>query len=175
MTEVIALSGRIGVGKSYAAAHLQKQGFTLVKFAGPLKDMMRALGLNEREIEGDLKEEPCDLLCGRTPRLAMQTLGTEWGRNLIAQGLWVEIWKARARKHECVVVDDCRFANEAAAVRALGGLVIRLRSKGDGAAALHSSEDIQLAADATVYNDYHHGFLEQLDKVLLALRTGEKL
>jgi hypothetical protein len=48
-----------------------------VKFAGPLKSMCMALGLTEAHIEGHLKEVPCELLCGQTPRHAMQTLGTE--------------------------------------------------------------------------------------------------
>jgi hypothetical protein len=78
---LIALTGYAGSGKSTLADILAcEHGFTVVKFAGPLKAMLRALGLDEREIEGDLKEQPCQLLAGHTPRRAMQTLGTEWGR-----------------------------------------------------------------------------------------------
>ena len=43
-----------------------------VSFAGPLKAMMAALGLSSEQIDGSLKETPCDLLCGKTPRQAMQ-------------------------------------------------------------------------------------------------------
>lgn len=69
---LIALSSRaMGSGKSEAAAHLvSRYNFQLVKFAGPLKDMTRALlqwnGLSDTEpyIEGSLKETPI-------PRLAI--------------------------------------------------------------------------------------------------------
>ena len=43
--------------------------------------MLYQLGLGEAHIEGALKEVPCELLGGKTPRYAMQTLGTEWGRD----------------------------------------------------------------------------------------------
>jgi hypothetical protein len=56
---IIGLAGLPGAGKSAAADRLiEKHGFERVKFSGPLKDMVRALGFNDREIEGDLKETP---------------------------------------------------------------------------------------------------------------------
>lgn len=127
MTHIVALTGLAGAGKSTAASYLTTQyGFRLEKFTGPLKDMLRAIGLTEDEIEGPLKHEPCDLLMGNTPRHAMQTLGTEWGRGQIHDSFWVNLWMARASGHRLVVVDDCRFPNEAAAVRQLGGRIIRI-------------------------------------------------
>jgi hypothetical protein len=63
------------------------RGFARVRFAGPLKAMMAALGCTNAEIDGDRKEVPCDLLGGKSPRWAMQTLGTEWGRKLIGDDL----------------------------------------------------------------------------------------
>src|SRR5690606_21287800 len=114
---VVAFTGRAGSGKSTASRYLvERHGYQLVKFAGPLKAMMRALGLGDRHIEGDDKELPCALLSGKTPRHAMQTLGTEWGRNCIGENFWVDLWTYHASQHERVVVDDCRFANEARAI-----------------------------------------------------------
>lgn len=144
---IIGVMGPIGAGKSTVADCLvQTHGFARVKFAGALKAMMRALGLTDREIEGDLKEAPCPALGGRTPRYAMQTLGTEWGRNLIEPDLWVrtamaEIGRLRRAGRLAVVVDDCRFQNEAAAIRAAGGLIWRVvRDEGAETAAPHASE-----------------------------------
>ena len=44
-------------------------------------------GMIRRMIDGDLKEAPTPLFEGRTPRHAMQTLGTEWGRDRIGRDL----------------------------------------------------------------------------------------
>lgn len=58
--KVIGIAGLARSGKSTAAAHLVKNhGFVRVRFADPLKAMARALGLNEEEVDGDLKEKPC--------------------------------------------------------------------------------------------------------------------
>lgn len=152
MTRIIALSGFKSSGKGAVAQTLAAEGFVLVKFVDPLKNMLRAFGLSEREIEGDLKERPCDLLCGVTPRSAMQTLGTEWGRRLVHGDLWVNAWRSRALQHELVVVDDCRFPNEARVVSDLGGMiwrVVRPGYNGDG----HESERHALPYDAEILND----------------------
>lgn len=125
--KVVGLIGRLGSGKTTAADYLVEQyGFSRIKFADPLKDMLRAIGLTDDHIEGDLKEEPCDLLMGQTPRHAMQTLGTEWGRNCIDQNLWVRLWLERAGAKRMVVADDCRFPNEMETIRKNGGTLIRI-------------------------------------------------
>lgn len=125
--KLVGLVGRLGSGKTTAAEYLEEQyGFKRIKFADPLKDMLRAIGLTEDHIEGDLKEEPCDLLMGQTPRHAMQTLGTEWGRNCINQNLWVRLWLERAGQRRFVIADDCRFPNEMETIRRNGGTLIRV-------------------------------------------------
>lgn len=141
---VVAFTGVAGSGKSTATRYLVEQhGYTLVKFAGPLKDMMRAIGLDERQIEGDLKETPCEWLQGRTPRHAMQTLGTQWGRDCIGKDFWIELWRRRVEiifaDAGRVVVDDCRFPNEAQAIRRLGGDIYKIDGRG-GIAGNHESE-----------------------------------
>jgi hypothetical protein len=161
---IVAITGLAGSGKSTMALRLvEHHGFTRVRFAGPLKSMLAALGLSPAEIDGDRKEVPCDLLGGRTPRWAMQTLGTEWGRDLIANDLWIRAWNAavgRTLPGSCIVVDDCRFPNEFEAVKALSGIVIRVERDGAGAgAAGHASEAFKLDADQIVHNN---GTLDQL-------------
>lgn len=119
---VIAIMGRAGSGKTTIAKHLElNHGYVRASFAEILKDMLQKLGLSREEIYGLLKEEPCSLLLGHTPRHAMQTLGTEWGRDLIHQDLWANAWKVRAARllalgHK-VVCDDCRYENETKFIR----------------------------------------------------------
>jgi hypothetical protein len=158
LPRVVALTGLAGSGKSTLADYLiERHGYIRVKFAGPLKDMVRALGLSEDHIEGSLKEVPTPLLQGRTPRYAMQTLGTEWGR-AISPDLWTGLWQRTANdvldNGGRVVVDDCRFDNEADVVRAVGGVVIQLRGRG-GIAGSHASEagvdaDVVLRNEGTI-------------------------
>lgn len=134
-TRLIALTGAAGSGKSLVAEQLQDVGFTLVKFAGPLKAMLRTLFERtghipvevDEMIEGGLKEVPQPALLGHTPRWAMQTLGTEWGRECFGPNFWVNLAMTKVRSVSGpVVIDDCRFPNEAATVALEGGEVWRI-------------------------------------------------
>lgn len=138
-SRTVGLSGPAGSGKSEAALHLvETHGFTAVKFAGPLKAMLMgyylAVGATSEEaferIEGSLKEEPDPYLNGKTPRHAMETLGTEWGRVCMGADFWIRAWQVATSTTEGpVVTDDARFDNEAEAIKAAGGEVIRLKPK----------------------------------------------
>lgn len=129
MTHIVGLTGFAGSGKDTAAEYLiQNYGFKPVKFADALKDMLRAIGLTTEEIEDRvLKEEPHPLLCGRSPRHAMRTLGTEWGRDQIADNIWTNIWSSRCNGKRLVVCADMRFPNESAVIEANKGIMIRIR------------------------------------------------
>jgi hypothetical protein len=141
-----------GCGKSTLANGMAGFGWRCVKFAAPLKAMLAALMREAGEdeatiadaIEGRLKEAPLQALAGATPRRAMQTLGTEWGRGCIAEDLWVRLFLLRAQRHRAagapVVCDDMRFANEAEAIRGAGGLLIRVDRPGVEPAGGHASE-----------------------------------
>lgn len=156
---VIALTGLAGSGKSTASKYLvEKHGYQLVKFAGPLKDMLRAIGLGEGHIEGAHKETDLAMLSGHTPRYAMQTLGTEWGRKCMGEDFWTNLWRSRVDSVLAfdgrVVVDDCRFPNEADEVRKLGGVVWQLVGRG-GIAGSHESEAGCGEPDAVVDNSHY--------------------
>lgn len=148
--KLVALTGAAGCGKSSIAQELvDSNGFVRLRFAGTLKAMLRTMGLSAAQIDGDEKQAPCELLGGRTSRDAMQTLGTEWGRDCIDPDLWARCVLARAkpllRQGISVVIDDCRFDNEARVARAVGGdVVLVLREDNtaalQGVAAQHASE-----------------------------------
>ncbi|MBY3263904.1 deoxynucleotide monophosphate kinase [Rhizobium laguerreae] len=166
---VVAFTGQAGAGKSTATRYLVEQhGYTLVKFAGPLKDMMRALGFGDDDIEGSCKELSNSLLCGKSPRHAMQTLGTQWGRDCIGEDFWINLWKDTAEHTIAhggrVVTDDCRFPNEALAVRRLGGDIYKLIGRG-GIAGDHVSERGCGDEDLTIANagavEELHGKIEE--------------
>jgi hypothetical protein len=153
MNMLIGLTGPAGSGKSFCAQYLQEQfRYERVSFAGPLKAMLRA-ALDyadlipvyvEAIIGGELKETPNNLLGGKTPRYAMQTLGTEWGRECLSQDFWIALAESRIRgllmQGVPVVVDDVRFDNEADMIQRLGGTVLRVAGRSKGVSPDHPSE-----------------------------------
>ncbi len=158
---VVGLTGLAGSGKSTAARHIvERHGFVRRPFATLLKGMLRYLlhaqGIPaddvERMVEGDMKEVPTSFLGGATPRRAMQTLGTEWGR-VLHPDLWVQAWTTSIAGLERIVADDVRFENEVAAIRALGGRVVEVQRPGlVRPADVHVSER-GVVADVSVNND----------------------
>lgn len=148
---LIGLIGAKGSGKDTFAKPLVENDWVNLKMAGPLKEMMYTLldiaGINsddvDRMIEGDLKEVPSPVLQGKTPRYAMQTLGTEW-RNLMGQNLWLDIWKNQVKSArmygEDIVCTDIRFEHEAKAIRGMDGWLIRIVREGQSSSDTHSSE-----------------------------------
>lgn len=157
LPKLIGICGPAGAGKSTAAHYLcRKHDYVRTRFAEPVKDMLRAMGLTERHVDGDLKQASCDLLGGKSPREAMQTLGTEWGRDLMHPDLWTRLWLHRCQplfdEWRRVVVDDVRFPNEAATISRLGGKIIRMEPPRAETAA-HISERYDLPADVLIYNE----------------------
>lgn len=173
---LIGITGCKGHGKDTVAKMLVARGFTLLRFADPLKNMLRTfyrdLGVPaleiEARIEGVLKQTPDLLLNWRTPRHAMQTLGTEWGRNCIGRDLWVDTLLRRAKRANPAVVPDVRYENECHAIREAGGVVWRVDAGARVAAdefSTHSSElEIQhLPVDVEIDNS---GSAEQLERAV---------
>lgn len=166
MTRIVGFTGRKRSGKDTAALAVRA---TRVAFAGALKHMLRALlqyqevdeATIERMIEGDLKEVPTPFLNGHTPRHAMQTLGTEWGRDCMGEDVWVNIAHNLAVNYQDVVIADVRFPNEAASIRDRGGVVVRISRPDNPANDDHPSEAMidKLQVDADVVND---GSIEDL-------------
>jgi hypothetical protein len=184
----IGFCGPAGAGKSTAAEHLMRHWrFQRVRFAGPLKAMMLALGLDPAQVDGERKEEPSALLCGRTPRQAMQWLGTEWGRHLIGEGFWIAAWQAAVervppdltavsqaiRGLRLIVADDVRFANEAKAIRGRGGIVVRIERPGAGSTSghAHASERMDFVPDRIIRNTGDvTAFCNAIDDLAMSLR-----
>jgi energy-coupling factor transporter ATP-binding protein EcfA2 len=127
--KLIALCGHKGVGKSTYASFLAGKTGHVFSFATPLKSMLTAVFPNEYVLnKKDEKIPYFDV----TARYLLQTLGTEWGREMVDQNIWIKL--LRVRLIECLtdtavtplVVDDLRFDNEAEMIRELGGEVWHL-------------------------------------------------
>lgn len=155
---VVGLGGLAGSGKSSIALALRSAlrergvGGRILSFAEPLKEMLRTLyaeaGMPMSRSEFALhlaaaKETPEAILGGRTPRHALQTLGTEWGRDLMSPTLWVAV---AARKLDSVdkgvvaIFDDVRFPSERDMILGRGGICLHVRRPGVEQAGAHVSE-----------------------------------
>lgn len=162
MTILIGLAGKKRSGKTTAAQVFEASGFKSLSFAYVLKEMLYTLltcqGLEEAEIhrmlEGDLKETPSKYLMGQSPRYAMQTLGTDWGRTMIHEEIWVTATLNLATLYSAVVIPDVRFPNEAEAIRRRGGLVYRIDRPGLVSEDQHISEKLidKLEVDGFITN-----------------------
>jgi energy-coupling factor transporter ATP-binding protein EcfA2 len=155
---MIGICGPKGSGKSTAAKFLQghPHDFSRHRFAGPLKDALKvAFGLTDEHVDGALKEEPTELLNGRTPRHAMLTMGTEWGRNMIHKDIWLTAWRNTMPDSNRIIVDDVRFPNEIEMLRQeYGATTIRIVRPGFEHDSSHESEaHSELMTEFAIVND----------------------
>lgn len=163
---------RMQSGKSQVAKTLQlTRGFALVKFADPFKVFIKDLliqggatePLAERMVEGDLKERDIPGL-GVSTRRMLQTLGSDWGRQLISPALWVEIAKRKIEQNLAagtpVVVDDMRFPNEYEMILQLGGHPVKVVRTGTQPYQGHASEGLLEGYPMTVL--HNSGTLSEL-------------
>lgn len=114
-------------------------------------------GLKEQEIEG----------LGASPRVLMQTLGTEWGRNLISEDLWINAmnrriaayamedvpWDTEEEMDEVyVIIPDIRYDNEA---ETLPTTLVKIVRPNVEEVNTHTSEEgiIEDWIDVIIYND----------------------
>lgn len=155
MSALIGIAGHKQSGKTTLAEMLcQRLNLPHDSFAAPIRRAVAdILGISVDALEVR-KETPIKWLGGQTPRHLMQTLGTEWGRQMIDGELWVKALIQRSGGSGAVV-SDVRFPNEAEAIRNSGGKVIRLIRPGFQTQDHHLSE-VPLPADlvdAEIVND----------------------
>lgn len=139
---VVGIQGAMGSGKSTIRDHLVKgYGAQWIPMSGALKRALVAMGADEADIyDPSRKELPNPLFCGKTNRHALQTIGTEWGRELIGPDIWVNCakkevlsmlqWDFGDERNEqplIVVFDDVRFPNEYEMVKQFGGTIWTVR------------------------------------------------
>lgn len=143
-TKIIALAGPKGVGKTTIAKVIEEVliDAEIHSFAAPIKSMIEAMGIGRNLIDDpELKNQPIDWV-GKSPREMMQTLGTEWGRQMVRDDIWLRVVAEKIKYSPVgtVIIDDCRFDNEAEFVNNSGGVVIDLFRDGVEASDGHISE-----------------------------------
>ena len=135
---LIGVVGFIGCGKGTVGDLLEQRGFVKDSFATPLKDACSAMfGWPRDLLEGDneasrqWREQPDPFWSEKmgkqfTPRLALQLLGTEAGRDVFHKDIWVNSLLKRAGDKD-VVITDVRFKNELKFIQKNNGIVVRVK------------------------------------------------
>ena len=138
---IIGITGLISSGKDTIADYLTTyQGFKRISFAASLKDAVAAVFDWDREsLEGTTKasrvwrEQKDEWWSNRlkmdiTPRWVLQYWGTDVCRNHFHNDIWVASVEHRLlNSKEDIVITDCRFSNEVAAIKNAGGVAIRVQ------------------------------------------------
>lgn len=165
---LIGVTGRKGSGKDTVGKFLvEDHGFRQTAYANPIKEAVKvALSMTDEQVYGPIEvKETVDPRYGITPRYALQTLGTEWGRNLIHLNIWALAMHARIEQEpdQNWVVTDLRFLNEAKLLEENGGIIIKVVRQGvsTGEFENHQSEMeiAEIIPDVVIHND---GTLEDL-------------
>lgn len=163
---IIGVVGFIGSGKGTVADILvNKKDFTKISFADSLKDATAAIfGWPRALLEGDTDEsrefrekkdewwsEKTGLYI--TPRNMLQKLGTEAGRDVIHDDLWVLSAERKIGMYKDVVIPDVRFPNEMKIIQNMGGFIVRVK-RGDDPEWYNTAKRANLECNTDLMMDY---------------------
>jgi len=138
---IIGICGFIGSGKDTVADYLTNlHEFRRESFANSLKDSVaHVFGWDRTMLEGRTKQarewrEQLDVwwadrlnLPELTPRWVLQHWGTEVCRQGFHDDIWIASLENKLRhSQDDIVISDCRFPNEIAAIKRANGLVVRV-------------------------------------------------
>lgn len=163
MTQLIGITGLARSGKDAFSVTFVKHGFKRAAFANALKVATAYIANEESTLyfDDETKEEFTDAL-GMTRRSALQKMGSS-----VRDTLGVDTWVNRtirgwiAQGKQPTVITDCRYENEARAIKAQGGVIVRIVRPGSGLKgeqAAHESErglpddlvDIEIVNDGSL-------------------------
>lgn len=158
---IIGFSGYARAGKSESALALKELGWGVTAFADKLREFLYTLNpmvlpKYERAFEAFFAPASLQKVIDTygwdgykdTPynpeiRRLIQTLGTDCGRGLLGENVWVNATINRIKvdsSRKNWVIQDVRFPNEAKAIQILGGRIIRVNREGVGPVNDHPSE-----------------------------------
>lgn len=184
---LIAITGHKFSGKSTVARLLHNAtGYPVVSFADKLKDITCVLsGCTREDLEDyDFKENELvpDYLqpyCGNakkpTFRAFLQHFGSEVMRG-VNDNIWIDCTLSNCGKD--LIISDCRFPNEAKAVKERGGIVIKVVRPDAKAEDSHQSETLidEIGADYLIWNATTLENLEaNVDSLVRLLRANGKI
>lgn len=151
---LIGITGKARSGKDTIADYLlQHKWFETISFANPVKrGIQAAFNLPADKLNEDKEQIIPEL--GYSKRQLYQLFGTEFGRNILGEDIWVKsaqltLNKIVERSHKQpgifidvpgVVISDVRFDNEAEFVKKNNGIIVEVRRESATAVNDHVSE-----------------------------------
>jgi hypothetical protein len=162
VTKLIGLTGYARSGKDTVGRYLvQEHGFTRLAFADAVRDAVLTFDAPVKTEYGYVRlshiihSDGWDAAKVRYDevRRQLQVMGTEVGRMLFGENVWVDIVKQKMEGLDLVVITDVRFANEADFIHEYGGLVWRVERSGVKPVNAHASENLDFEPDVVIYND----------------------
>lgn len=136
--------GFMSSGKGTCADYLVREhGFIKESFANSVKDAVSVVfGWDRQLLEGDTdysrgwRERADPWWSNRfgyefTPRSALQLMGTEAGRDVFDENIWVYSMFRRMDHSKNYVIADVRFPNEIQKIKEDGGMIIRVKKGPD--------------------------------------------
>ena len=173
--EAIGLSGYARSGKNIVGNYLESQGWEQVAFADQIRNALYTfnprVGYDSRVKDiVDAHDWETGKIVSPEIRVLLQRLGTDVGRKLIGEDVWIDLTLKNIPDGSRVVFTDCRFPNEADKVRQFGGKIWRINRPEWSAVNDHESETAldEYRFDRVFVND---SSIKELDyKVELALR-----
>lgn len=173
---LIGFSGPAGSGKDTAANTLVHHlGFDTMAFADPLKHgICEMFYLDDDIFESRESKEAVIPGLGHSPRSLAKIIGTDCGRNMISENIWVHVMTERYKDYCAseltrLAITDIRFENEATWIRKAGGTVIHvIRSGVAWDKTAHASEHgIQIRPEDCILTNT--GSLEEFEAKAIAL------
>lgn len=148
LPRLIGITGLAGSGKdTLADALVYDRGAEKYNFALPIKHALNAMfGWTMEQWDDRIWKETKIAWLGKSPRQCAQTLGTEWGRDLVHPDLWMLIAEDRYLKYRQdhsggpFIIPDVRFENEVDMIHRNGGIVVKISRLGVNAVSAHVSE-----------------------------------
>jgi hypothetical protein len=175
---IVGLSGYARSGKDSTAELLcLNYEYTRRAFADPMRQALMIINpkLDSIARVADFVDDYGWEIAKKQPevRRLLQVLGTDFGRKMLGENVWVNMALSDLRQDDRIVISDVRFPNEAEAIKKLGGSVWRINRRNQGAVNHHVSEHAMdnYMFDHVIYND---GTLDDLsDEVfMLAKELG---
>lgn len=168
-SNLIGIIGKKRVGKDTMADFIIKEyNYVKYSFANPLKEACRYIfQFNDEQLYGNLKETPDARWNNITPRVILQTVGTQLFREDLnihlpelgnmEDTIWIHnfnLWYGN-NKDKKVVIPDVRFLDEAKAIKNNGGILIKIERDNLNNTDLHKSEQEldDIIPDIIIKND----------------------